>query len=114
MKLNKIGLGAAAGTAALVALGGMGVVSAQAATRTPAASVAPGTSHSEASSPGTDTDPTVNDKADTAGSSESASETASEGAGETAAEAGVSDGNDGGHQDQPGVDVNHVGGADEK
>jgi hypothetical protein len=31
-----------------------------------------------------------------------------------AAEAGASDGNDGGHADPVGVDVNHVGGADEK
>jgi hypothetical protein len=32
----------------------------------------------------------------------------------SASESGTSDGNDGGHADPEGVDVNHVGGADEK
>ena len=96
MKLTKKSVAGTVGVAALLASAGLGLTSvAQAA---PANTTKPPVAAPAVASVSPDT----GTAAETAAGTETASET------------GPSDGNDGGHADAPGVDVNHEGGADEK
>lgn len=127
MKLTKKSVAGTVGAAALLASVGLGLSSvAQAApvtsTKPPVAapvvaSVSPTAGDAETADSAKDTDtlqqgdqttPDTGTAAETESTTESAAGT------ETASETGPSDGNDGGHADAPGADVNHEGGANEK
>lgn len=127
MKLTKKSVAGTVGAAALLASVGLGLSSvAQAApvtsTKPPVAapavaSVSATTADAETADSAKDTDtlqqgdqstPDTGTAAETESTTESAAGT------EAASETGPSDGNDGGHADAPGADVNHEGGANEK
>ena len=131
MKLTKKTVAGTVGAAALLASVGLGLTSvAQAAPATatkppvaaPAvASVSPTAGDAETADSAKDTDTlqqgdqTTSDTGTSAEAAAGTESTTEPAAGtETASETGPSDGNDGGHADAPGVDVNHEGGADEK
>ena len=131
MKLTKKSVAGTVGAAALLASVGLGLSSvAQAApvtsTKPPVAapavaSVSANTADAETADSAKDTDtlqqgdqttPDTGTSAEAAAGTESTTESAA--GTETASETGPSDGNDGGHADAPGADVNHEGGANEK
>ena len=123
MKLTKKGVAGTVGAAALLASVGLGLGSvAQAAPATstilPAvAAVSATTADAETADSAKDTDSLQEGDQttpDTGTAAETESTTESAAGSEPASETGPSDGNDGGHADAPGADVNHEGGADEK
>lgn len=118
--MQKLKLTLVAATAATLGLAGVGTALASQGSSTPRPSNPSITAPADTAGPadtdnvqeGDQTTPdTAAEATETTGSETASSETASS---ETAGESAVDDGNDGGHADPEGVDVNHEGGADEK